>query len=90
MDELEAEREERLEALRDKRWAAEEAMKRDAARYRWLRDQAYTLSSMHHNGRCAYEVQKEDVALWIKTKIKSDDASVDAAIDAAMQGANKY
>lgn len=56
----------------------------DAERYRWLRQQAYVLSSQHHDGMCAYEVQKEPVAMWIKTSIRSDDASVDAAIDAAL------
>ena len=56
----------------------------DAERYRWLRAEAYMLDSRHHEGKCAYEVQSEPVAMWIKRPLLSSDANIDAAIDAAL------
>lgn len=55
-----------------------------AARYLWLRDEAYVINGRHVNGQCAYDRQKEPVAMWIKSENGTADEKVDAAIDKSM------
>ena len=59
-----------------------EALRRDAERYRWLRQERY----MFREGAVvSCDAQSEIAALWVKCPVTNDATEVDAAIDAAMQ-----
>jgi len=68
------------------RWKAEaerDALKQDAERYRWLREEAYCWGRM----KAHPDEQKEHVAIWTKNAV--GDAEIDAAIDAAIAARSK-
>jgi len=80
MDELNEDREERMQARRDERHRAEEATKRDAARYRWLRkhyDSVEFDPGSHDGMNLVFAVPAGEVS-----------ADCDKTIDGLMQGAN--
>ena len=55
---------------------AVEKLQRDAARYRWLRDESYTV----------YLKDGKDSPDWFSSDSEDIDAAADAAIDAALGG----
>ena len=58
-------------------------LRRDAERYRWLRQERY----MFREGAVvSCDTQSEIAALWVKCPVTNDATEVDAAIDAAIKG----
>lgn len=57
-----------------------EALRKDAERYRWLRGECYTLTK---HAAVTYTDQNEHVAMWCKEHVRENtSAAVDAAVDA--------
>ena len=63
-----------------------EALRRDAERYRWLRNEAYVWGS---NEYVRSNMQAEAVAIWLRGSTDMTEPGIDAAIDAAMQKGDK-
>ena len=59
-----------------------DALRADAERYRWLRQERYMF---REGAAVTCDAQAETVALWIKCPIANDEREVDAAIDAARE-----